>query len=142
MDSSENKVVRSNSLRLSQRRKQSAAEVATVSKRASRHKAPRKCKPDSRFKKPPRKARDATLVKYTRKKYHCSPQERQRGSGSVAGKTVTGVTAMRKRKQKRQNTDEVTRLERRASYFLVKIKLEQNLLEAYSGDGWNGQRCV
>jgi hypothetical protein len=142
MDSSENKLVCSNSVRSSQRRKQSAAELVTVSKRPSRHSAPHKCKPDSRLKKSPRKVRNATLVKCIRKKYHCSPQKRQRGSDSVVGKTITGITARRKRKRKRQNTDEATRLERRARYFLIKIKLEQNLLEAYSGDGWNGQRCV
>ncbi|GJN18994.1 hypothetical protein PR202_gb06220 [Eleusine coracana subsp. coracana] len=140
MNSSENKVVCSNSGRSSQRRKQSAAEVVTVSKRPSRHNALRKCKPDSRFKKSPRKVKNATLAKCIRNKYHRSPQKRRRGSDSVAGKTVTGITARRKRKRKRENTDEATRLERRARYFLIKIKLEQNLLDAYSGDGWNGQR--
>ncbi|KAK3152138.1 hypothetical protein QOZ80_2BG0154910 [Eleusine coracana subsp. coracana] len=139
MNSSENKVVCSNSGRSSQRRKQSAAEVVTVSKRPSRHNALRKCKPDSRFKKSPRKVKNATLAKCIRNKYHRSPQKRRRGSDSVAGKTVTGITARRKRKRKRENTDEATRLERRARYFLIKIKLEQNLLDAYSGDGWNGQ---
>ncbi|CAL5024043.1 unnamed protein product [Urochloa decumbens] len=139
MGSSENKVVCSNSGRSSKRRKETSSELVPVSNRPSRRNASRQCKSGSPLKRSPRKVRNATLAKSIKNKYHCSPLKRRRGSDSVAGKIVTGIVARRKKKRKRQSVDEAIRLERRAKYFLIKIKLEQNLLDAYSGDGWNGQ---
>ncbi|KAJ1277882.1 hypothetical protein BS78_04G036900 [Paspalum vaginatum] len=139
MQPSENNVVSSNLGMPSKRGDEISSELAPVSKRSSGRNASRRCKSEYPLKRSPRKVRNASLPGGIKNKYHRSPLKRRRGSDSVAGKIVTGLTARRRKRRKGQNTDEATRLERRARYFLIKIKLEQNLLDAYSGDGWNGQ---
>lgn len=48
----------------------------------------------------------------------------------------------RRRKKSKNNAelDEASRLQRRTRYLLIKMKLEQNLIDAYSTEGWKGQR--
>ncbi|XP_073220759.1 pathogenesis-related homeodomain protein isoform X2 [Cicer arietinum] len=49
----------------------------------------------------------------------------------------------RRRKKKRQrhnvDLDDTSRLQRRTRNLLIRMKLEQNLIDAYSGEGWKGQ---
>ncbi|KAF8087288.1 hypothetical protein N665_0593s0047 [Sinapis alba] len=53
---------------------------------------------------------------------------------------------MRKRKSKRrqksdkvEEVDEALRLQRRTRYLLIKMKTQQNLIDAYAAEGWKGQ---
>lgn len=48
----------------------------------------------------------------------------------------------RKRKGKRITTDEFSRIRTHLRYLLNRIGYEQNLIDAYSGEGWKGYRCL
>ncbi len=58
----------------------------------------------------------------------------------------TGGRRQRRRRRRRQKTkelqplDNLTRIKRRVKYLLIKMRVEQNLIDAYSGEGWKGQR--
>lgn len=67
---------------------------------------------------------------------HCEEEEAEEEKGKK----------IRKRKSKRQQKvnkvelDEALRLQRRTRYLLIKMKMQQNLIDAYATEGWKGQR--
>lgn len=74
--------------------------------------------------------------KYSRELVRCNEEEVEEKSKKT-----------RKRKSKRQQksdkveeVDEALRLQRRTRYLLIKMKMQQNLIDAYAAEGWKGQR--
>lgn len=77
----------------------------------------------------------------------CSkPTKKRQARGFVHCKEEEKVKKTRKRKSKRQQkdnkneVDEALRLQRRTRYLLIKMKMQQNLIDAYATEGWKGQR--
>lgn len=68
------------------------------------------------------------------------------GSSNSLSNVGNGVDKGMKERKKRRGTrivdDEFTRIRRRLRYFLKRIHYEQNLIDAYSSEGWKGNRCL
>ncbi|KAI3990302.1 hypothetical protein MKX01_037641 [Papaver californicum] len=58
--------------------------------------------------------------------------------GNLANQKI-GRRRKRNRIKDNREQDETVRLQRRTKYLIIKMKLEQNLIDAYSGEGWKGQ---
>ncbi|CAL0330330.1 unnamed protein product [Lupinus luteus] len=65
-------------------------------------------------------------------------REKEKHDGEV---NLQKVKRGRKKKRQRNNVnlDDASRLQRRTRYLIIKMKLEQNLIDAYSAEGWKGQ---
>lgn len=71
--------------------------------------------------------------KYSRGWVHCE-------EGEEKGKKTRKRKSKRQQKDNKVEVDDALRLQRRMRYLLIKMKMQQNLIDAYATEGWKGQR--
>lgn len=70
-------------------------------------------------------------------------QEKPKAPEPVNGSAEDAASREKRRKKKKQMkkmpNDEFSKMRRHLRYFLTRINYEQNLIDAYAGEGWKGQ---
>lgn len=87
-----------------------------------------------------RKTEDKICSKSRNKNYsrgwvHCEEEEEEE-----KGKKTRKRKNKRQQKDNKVEVDDSLRLQRRTRYLLIKMKMQQNLIDAYATEGWKGQR--
>ncbi|ESQ54237.1 hypothetical protein EUTSA_v10024489mg [Eutrema salsugineum] len=72
--------------------------------------------------------------KYSRGWVRCEEEEEEE-----KGKRTRKRKSKRQQKDNKVELDEALRLQRRTRYLLIKMKMQQNLIDAYATEGWKGQ---
>ncbi|CAN1811291.1 Pathogenesis-related homeodomain protein [Linum perenne] len=68
---------------------------------------------------------------------NCSePNDKSAPKGSTKRKFKRRT--LTERRNHKEGLDEPSRLQRRTRYLMIRMKMEQNLIDAYSGEGWKG----
>lgn len=70
----------------------------------------------------------------------CSKASKKRNRGEVEVQNFRKKKRKLGKKKDVNHHDEASRFQRRIRYLLIKLKMEQNLIDAYSAEGWKGQR--
>ncbi|XP_010433046.1 PREDICTED: LOW QUALITY PROTEIN: pathogenesis-related homeodomain protein-like [Camelina sativa] len=74
--------------------------------------------------------------KCTRGRVHCEEEEEEE---EEKGKKTRKRKSKRQQKDNKVEVDDSLRLQRRTRYLLIKMKMQQNLIDAYATEGWKGQ---
>ncbi|XP_018472029.2 pathogenesis-related homeodomain protein [Raphanus sativus] len=82
-----------------------------------------------------RKTEEEICSKPNKRKYSRGRNEEEKGK-----KTRKRKKSKRQQKgEEEEEVDEALRLQRRTRYLLIKMKMQQNLIDAYAAEGWKGQ---
>lgn len=81
-----------------------------------------------------RKTEEEICSKFSNKKYSLGEEDEGKKRRKRKSKT------QQKGNKVVEEVDEALRLQRRTRYLLIKMKMQQNLIDAYAAEGWKGQR--
>ncbi|CAF2147881.1 hypothetical protein HID58_000705 [Brassica napus] len=86
-----------------------------------------------------RKSEEEISSKSNKRKYSRCNEEEEEEKGKKTRKRKRKRQQKGNKAEEEEEVDEALRLQRRTRYLLIKMKMQQNLIDAYAAEGWKGQ---